>query len=79
VSRCSLSEQSAASHLLTHFPHHHKRANKGDASAPADRNHHDEALLPEEGLEARSGGGKGSAGTVIHWLPVTGYRVLVLM
>ena len=46
----TLSEPSAASHLLTHFPYHPKRANKDSATAPADEAPH------EEELEARKAG-----------------------
>ena len=45
----TLSEPSAASHLLTHFPYHPKRANKDGATAPADE-------APHEELEARKAG-----------------------
>jgi len=51
----TLSEPSAISHLLTHFPyHHHQPAAKGSAAASADDDYSDEAS-PEE-LEARKAG-----------------------
>ena len=50
----TLSEPSAASHFLAHFPYHRTPTNKGSATIPADHNDYDEAS-PEE-LEARNAG-----------------------
>ena len=49
----TLSEPSAASHLLASFPYHRTRANS--ASVPANHNDHDDEAPPEE-LEARKAG-----------------------
>jgi len=50
----TLSEPSAASHLLAYFPYHRTPANEGSATIPVDHNDDDQAS-PEE-LEARKAG-----------------------